>query len=329
MSTISDQRTSGVNAGGQNHTAELQYPTQYFSSAQDCPTPPQPAHIPHSSPPFYLPAAAYENQLMDPILILQSPPMSVPFRYTWEHPVSPMHPQSLNVTDVGKAVDLCAATYTPVHQLPFDPTSPLVAASPPSDISNEDRPLSSVRCTIPQRHPGQRVDVDQAFLDSSFNDADELSRRRRAILNDIQRQPWFLNHEKEPQIESRTDSFSRGLGTVGRSIYTVFLREDKENNQWRCLFGGKNNACKKAGKRFERVERAIEHIRSHLGHRPFACDGTCMKSMTTNASWYAQSFLHSGYQLTHILYSGKRFFAAGYLEDHKKRPQKRTRNSPY
>jgi hypothetical protein len=231
--------------------------------------------------------------------------------------------------DVEKICTLYHSGHLQLHQ-PSVVASPLQPTSPPSDISSEaDRPLSPVtsRPTHNHRHPGQRVDVDQLFLDGSFNENDDRSKLRRAILDDIQYQSWFRNHEKEPQIESRNDPFCRGLGTVGRSIYTVFLDEDKESNQWRCLFGGDNNVCKKAEKRFERVERAIEHIRSHLGHRPFACDGTCLKSQTTNTPWYV--LLPCALRVLHAntAYSGKRFFASGYLEDHKKRPQKRTSGS--
>jgi hypothetical protein len=213
------------------------------------------------------------------------------------------HPSTLDkVLEMHQAILPLPSTY--MHN-PANLQSPLHVPSPPSDWSDAER--SSMR--LPGRLPGQRVDVDPKMLLNSFVEHDDESKIRRAILDDIQQQDWFRQHLKEPTIETRNDPLARGLGTVGRSIYTVFLVEDKESNQWRCLFGSKGNPCKKSGKQFERVERAIEHVRSHLGHRPFACDNTCHKSSSAGTP------------------CGKRFFAAGYLEDHKRRPQKRTGSS--
>jgi hypothetical protein len=137
------------------------------------------------------------------------------------------------------------------------------------------------------RVPGQRVDVDGKMLENSFRGNDDQSRVRRQVLNYIQRQSWFHSNQDEPKMDANThrDILDHGLGMVGRSIYTVFLVEDKDSNQWRCLFGSEDMSCKKNEKRFERVERAIEHVRSHLGHRPFACDGTCHKAKSTGIGW--------------------------------------------
>ncbi|KAG8839982.1 hypothetical protein FRB91_006651 [Serendipita sp. 411] len=99
------------------------------------------------------------------------------------------------------------------------------------------------------------------------------------------------------------------LGTVGRSIYTAFLEEDRAAGKWRCLFGGEHESCPKASKSFERVERAIEHIRRHLGHRPYPCTDTCPKSGASGAA------------------CGQRFFASQYLQDHIRRPATRARRA--
>jgi hypothetical protein len=135
--------------------------------------------------------------------------------------------------------------------------------------------------------PGPRVDVDGKMLENSFRGNDDQSRMRRNLLDDIQRQPWFYLNQDEPKLDQHLhrDILKHGLGMVGRSIYTVFLVEDKYSNQWKCLFGSEEVRCKKTGKRFERVERAIEHVRSHLGHRPYVCDGTCHKAKSTGINW--------------------------------------------
>lgn len=203
-------------------------------------------------------------------------------------------------------VKLTQVSYLP--QPSYHLQSPLPAVSPPSEMSEPERHSPTLQSR--SRVPGQRVDVDTKMLDNSFRDNDVHSRVRRRVLDDLQREQWFHLNQDEPKMDvhAHRDILQHGLGMVGRSIYTVFLVEDKESNQWRCLFGSDNQQCKKSGKRFERVERAIEHVRSHLGHRPYACDGTCHKARSTGTI------------------CGKRFFAAGYLEDHKKRPQKRANN---
>lgn len=302
---ISDQSISEANMSSQANTINYPYPTRYvhpqdnFNYMISFP----PNHL-SQSPPASFPQtlSGYDSgyPLAEPFLLTpNSPPSSslpIPSSHysgygSFRSPAG-ASPDPVMLDTHEKSYAYSQPGHLPVHSQPFI-ASPLHHPSPPSDNSSEgERAVSpSIRRQSNIRHPGQRVDVDQQFLDGSFNDADGQSRVRRAILDDIQRQPWFLNHEKEPQIESRNDPFSRGLGTVGRSIYTVFLVEDKESNQWRCLFGGDNNTCKKADKRFERVERAIEHIRSHLGHRPFSCDGSCLKSQTTSTPWYVDSFL--------------------------------------
>lgn len=211
---------------------------------------------------------------------------------------------TVNPFTVDDIVKLNQVSYLPPqnHHL----QSPLPAVSSPSEMS-EPPERHSPTLQSRARVPGQRVDVDGKMLENSFRGNDDQSRVRRQVLNDIQRQSWFHSNQDEPKMDVHIhrDILEHGLGMVGRSIYTVFLVEDKDSNQWRCLFGSEDMSCKKTEKRFERVERAIEHVRSHLGHRPFACDGTCHKTKSTGIS------------------CGKRFFAAGYLEDHKKRPQKR------
>lgn len=164
--------------------------------------------------------------------------------------------------------------------------SPLPALSPPSEMSEPEQ-RHSPTLQNRSRVPGQRVDVDSKMLESSFRGNDIHSRVRREVLDDIQRQTWFHHNQDEPKMDANAhrEILQHGLGMVGRSIYTVFLVEDKESNQWRCLFGNNNQLCKKSGKRFERVERAIEHVRSHLGHRPYGCDGTCHKARSTGTIW--------------------------------------------
>ncbi|CCA74211.1 hypothetical protein PIIN_08164 [Serendipita indica DSM 11827] len=213
----------------------------------------------------------------------------------------------VSAPDFNTIIDVNHKVYMPA---PFGSSngvigSPLPQTSPSEPPSDFERSQTSPALRNSTRFPGQRLDVDQQLLDASFCGHDEDSRKRRAILDEILGQPWYYNHEQEPRIESLSDPAARGLGMVGRSIYTVFLVQDENGSHWRCLFGGHHAQCDRSEKQFERVERAIEHVRRHLGHRPYACDDGCLKSQTSGAP------------------CGQRFFASQYLQDHKRRPQKR------
>ena len=67
-----------------------------------------------------------------------------------------------------------------------------------------------------------------------------------------------------------------GLGSPGKSVYAVFL-EQVEKSEWRCLFGDREHPCPSQAVAFRRLERALDHVRSHLNHRPFGCKGECQK----------------------------------------------------
>lgn len=120
--------------------------------------------------------------------------------------------------------------------------------------------------------PGQRVDVDYALLDASFRRDDQTV--RRTILDIILASKWYEQHDLEPKIGDSWDGITAGLGVVGRSIYTVFLQQ-AEKNHWMCTFGDEFRPCPKVGYQFERLERGVEHVRSHLGHRPYPCNHRC------------------------------------------------------
>jgi hypothetical protein len=212
---------------------------------------------------------------------------AAPDKFPLYPPISQsLHPHSPHLPHSHTHSHLHSKSQSPSY--PISHLSPIHTASP-SDSSEPDKPqspsLGQLGHQVGQggRLPGQRVDPDRALLNDSFRGQDPDSVKRRTILNDIRASTWFREHDHEPQI-SPNDHLSRGLGIIGRSIYTVFLAE--ENGQWRCVMGSRAHPCKKPNKQFPRLERAIEHVRSHLGHRPYACDGTCWKSKSGGTSWY-------------------------------------------
>ena len=79
----------------------------------------------------------------------------------------------------------------------------------------------------------------------------------------LKRENWYINKKIEP------DTWDR------KSILTQWLLEIEGG-------GSKNLECRvplmdQAGhwchKRFSRPDRAIAHVRTHLGHKPYLCEG--------------------------------------------------------
>lgn len=113
--------------------------------------------------------------------------------------------------------------------------------------------------TIPQtvhvtRLKRRRI-VDASGYDHLFRKADQ--RELRKILDTSLSSEWLATDGMEP--------------TCGkRSILSRFLSSRSSSTEHiRCLF----DQCKYD--KFDRLDRAVAHIRVHLGHRPFVCNGEC------------------------------------------------------
>ena len=117
------------------------------------------------------------------------------------------------------------------------------------------------------------------FLSVSFRDPQ--SWWRRLVLESILQSPFLHADEFEPQDKGTVDPITMGFGRPGRSIYGIFV-EEYTKGKWKCLFGSETVPCPKNAV-FKRFERAVEHVRSHLNHRPYQCDGTCSSE---GVPWY-------------------------------------------
>jgi hypothetical protein len=115
---------------------------------------------------------------------------------------------------------------------------------------------------LPYHNRGDFHKLDMYFLHPAQKDL-------RQLLTRVVTSSWFQNNEKEPEIGSK------------RSILSPFLQRSERGNSYRCLF----DFCTKS---FDRQDRALGHVRMHLGHRPFQCGGRCGAS-----EWYVTLLMAS------------------------------------
>lgn len=162
--------------------------------------------------------------------------------------------------------------------IPYEPpiTIALEEVSPPSgsEMDVEGSPVPTTEEPSYDRFPGQRIGANIMDLDHAFS-SDPV---RRTLLSRIRASTWLKSHLLEPTFGVQ-DGVTHGLDLSGlglkkkESVYRAFL----EDGTGGCLFpsvdGGKGSGC---GKKEKRPLRALAHIRGHLGHRPFVCDG-CYK----------------------------------------------------
>jgi hypothetical protein len=115
------------------------------------------------------------------------------------------------------------------------------------------------------------------FLAVSFQDPTNWW--RRMVLETVLQSAFLQNDAIEPLDKGSSDPITMGFGKQGRSIYGVFV-EEFTKGKWKCLFGDEKTPCPNDAV-FKRFERAVEHVRSHLNHRPFKCDSSCNPGIST------------------------------------------------
>ena len=85
---------------------------------------------------------------------------------------------------------------------------------------------------------------------------------------------WFMNQQLEPDLPH-----------VGRSIFLQWLNEVGEGNSWVCRVPLDVELGWCDHRPFNRLDRAIAHVRKHLDFKPFACEELC-----GNEGWYVPDF---------------------------------------
>jgi hypothetical protein len=191
--------------------------------------------------------------------------------YTHSAPFS-----SYSVTPSSALGPLSSPTHPRVDSVYSDTPLSAFSADTIASGSSLHIPHTSMRPRS-SRGRGQRVSRNDMLLQYSFQGQDTLESTRRDILDCIIKKDWYLRNEREPVCWTADDDVTQGrAGIETRSVFTAFL-DEYSKGQWKCAFGSATHPCKRNmhKKTFDRVERAVDHVRSHLGHRPFVCDGDC------------------------------------------------------
>ena len=154
--------------------------------------------------------------------------------------------------------------------MPFDQDE--VFQSPTGDPTPDRTMLSPSPSNPAPRFHGQRFQSDPTIVERSFR----KDTTRRTLLSRIVDTRWFKEQTMEPLFQSPADDVTHGLELPLRpfkdSIYRAFVAKEGQ-----CMFGDvEKSECKKIE---TRIQRALGHVRGHLGHRPFVCDG-CIRCNT-------------------------------------------------
>lgn len=107
------------------------------------------------------------------------------------------------------------------------------------------------------------VDTPQQPTVPNQNTIHECWEIDRALFEALKREDWYINKEVEP------DTWN------GKSILTQWLNEvEKDGSKHlECCVPIVDRADHWCRKPFPRLDRAIAHVRNHLGHKPYECGG--------------------------------------------------------
>ena len=135
--------------------------------------------------------------------------------------------------------------------------------SPPQPLSQfADAPTHKIHRRITHHH---------YILSNHFLSQDRS--HQRALLQQCLQSDWLNQDDPEPK------------DAQSHSIFLGFLAQNTAEAAFKCEF----DRCTKT---FSRQDRALGHIRRHLGHRPYACNLRC-SSATCRERFSCRSYLQS------------------------------------
>lgn len=192
----------------------------------------------------------------------------------------------------------------------LDPASRLASVTPRSsptctDASNTDDPLT----------PGGEA---PAFADPEIPPI--IKQAMRKLAHKIQSSEFVRTNREEPILGSHdadnlmavvSSDVWNGYGTKGRSVYSLFIKEDGKN--YECLWCGDVQK--------DKMQRAVGHFRKkHMNHKPFPC-----RLMHADGKpWYVCPPFRPATSLTlldPVLDSPRRFPTLEAMADHQKKKE--------
>src|SRR5258706_1420024 len=197
-----------------------------------------------------------------------------------------------------------------------DPTPDHTMLSPsPSNPGTSSMDDSSIVDRPAPRFHGQRFQSDPTIVERSFR----KDPTRRTLLSRIVDTRWFKEQTMEPLFQSPADDVSHGLELPLRpfkdSIYKAFVAKEGH-----CMFGDvEKSECKKIE---TRIQRALGHVRGHLGQRPFVCDGCIRRNTRSGCACHGRRISYK-ILTTFLFYRKARFFSWDLLQEHKNVLEKR------
>lgn len=130
-------------------------------------------------------------------------------------------------------------------------------SSPECTRSDKNR-----KCNGRDGFPGQRLHIDEKFLETALADNPSL----RVLLDNILGSSWRKEHIVEPNYGANNDDVSQGLDLPierGSPVLLAFIL--RTGDEYACVL------CKE--ELSTRVPRQLGHVRGHIDLRPYPCEG--------------------------------------------------------
>jgi hypothetical protein len=165
-----------------------------------------------------------------------------------------------------------ASSTSSVHRRPRSRSrSGMPYAIPSSSVTTGDGTSSpecpksekNRKCKKRDKFPGQRLHIDEKFLETVLGDNPSL----RVLLDNILGSSWRKEHIVEPNYRADNDDVSQWLDLpieLGTSVLLAFIL--RAGDEHTCVL------CKEVLS--SRVPRQLGHVRGHIDLRPFPCEGS-------------------------------------------------------
>ena len=146
--------------------------------------------------------------------------------------------------------------------MPYIKPSSSVTAGDGTSSPEHPKSDKKNKCNGRDEFPGQRLHIDEKFLETVLGDNPSF----RVLLDNILGSPWRTEHIVEPNYGAKNDNVSQGLNlpiTRGSSVLLAFIR--RAGDEYMCVLCNEVLST--------RAPRQLGHVRGHIDLRPFPCEG--------------------------------------------------------